>query len=60
MGGIPLVHAGQTFPNRYTIIRLLGAGGMTAVYQAWDESLSAAVALELIHIDPAMPRDAAW
>ena len=42
-------------PNRYTIIRLLGAGGMAAVYQAWHESLSAAVALKLIRVDPTMP-----
>jgi tetratricopeptide (TPR) repeat protein/tRNA A-37 threonylcarbamoyl transferase component Bud32 len=53
-GGVPLLQAGQTFAGRYTIIRLLGAGGMAAVYQAWDESLGAAVALKLIRIDPTM------
>jgi tetratricopeptide (TPR) repeat protein/tRNA A-37 threonylcarbamoyl transferase component Bud32 len=53
-GGVPILQAGQTFANRYTIIRLLGAGGMAAVYQAWDESLGSAVALKLIRIDPTM------
>ena len=53
-GGVPLLQAGQTFANRYTIIRLLGAGGMAAVYQAWDETLGSAVALKLIRIDPSM------
>lgn len=54
VGGVPVLQAGQTFANRYTIIRLLGAGGMAAVYHAWDETLVTAVALKLIRVDPAM------
>lgn len=54
LSGVPPLPAGQTFANRYTIIRLLGAGGMAAVYEAWDESLGAAVALKLRRVDPAM------
>ena len=52
--GVPVLEPGQTFANRYTIIRLLGAGGMAAVYQAWDETLATAVALKLIRVDPSM------
>ena len=47
--------AGQQFGRRYTIIRLLGAGGMASVYQAWDESLGTAVALKLIRVDAGTP-----
>src|SRR6185295_2418862 len=39
---------GQTFGARYHIIRLLGAGGMGAVYQAWDAELGVAVAIKVI------------
>jgi tetratricopeptide (TPR) repeat protein/TolB-like protein len=39
---------GQTFGTRYHIIRLLGAGGMGAVYQAWDDELGVAVAIKTI------------
>ena len=39
---------GQTFGTRYHIIRLLGTGGMGAVYQAWDSELNVAVAVKVI------------
>ena len=42
---------GQSFGSRYHIIKLLGAGGMGAVYQAWDAELSVAVALKVIRVD---------
>src|SRR5262245_11464844 len=45
--GGPLA-VGQAFSPRYQIIKLLGAGGMGAVYQAWDAELSVAVALKVI------------
>src|SRR5262249_12111015 len=34
--------------TRYHIIRLLGIGGMGAVYQAWDAELGVAVAIKVI------------
>src|SRR5256712_3260680 len=40
---------GQTVGNRYHVIRLIGAGGMGSVYQAWDAELGIAVALKMIH-----------
>jgi tetratricopeptide (TPR) repeat protein len=42
---------GQSFGPRYHIIKLLGVGGMGAVYQAWDAELSVAVALKVIRVD---------
>jgi serine/threonine protein kinase/tetratricopeptide (TPR) repeat protein len=39
---------GQAFGARYHIIRLLGVGGMGAVYQAWDAELGVAVAIKVI------------
>src|SRR5262245_42099628 len=42
---------GQSFGPRYHIIKLLGAGGMGAVYQAWDSELSVAVAVKVIRVD---------
>ncbi len=34
--------------GRYTIMKLLGIGGMGAVYQAWDQELEVVVALKVI------------
>src|SRR5712671_5123593 len=42
---------GQAFGPRYHVIRLLGAGGMGAVYQSWDAELGVAVALKVIRAD---------
>ena len=47
---------GQQVGPRYTIIRLLGAGGMGAVYQAFDHELGVAVAIKVIR--PAAQSDA--
>src|SRR5215831_17167747 len=49
---------GQDFGSRYHIIRLLGAGGMGAVYQAWDKILEVAVAVKVIRPQEGMnPKD---
>ena len=39
---------GQDFGARYRIMRLLGIGGMGAVYQAWDSELAVTVAIKVI------------
>ncbi len=39
---------GQAFGARYHVIRLLGAGGMGAVYHAWDAELGVSVAIKVI------------
>jgi tetratricopeptide (TPR) repeat protein len=57
-----LLHAGQAFGSRYHIIKLLGVGGMGAVYQAWDDELGVAVAIKTIRpgagTDPTSAHDA--
>jgi serine/threonine protein kinase len=40
---------GKTINNRYQIEKLLGQGGMSAVYQAVDPNLRRPVAIKLIH-----------
>ena len=42
---------GQVLGSRYHIIRLLGIGGMGAVYQAWDSELEVALAFKVIRPD---------
>jgi tetratricopeptide (TPR) repeat protein len=51
--------AGEAFAGRYHIIRLLGVGGMGAVYQAWDDELGVAVAIKTIRPDPSADPTAA-
>jgi eukaryotic-like serine/threonine-protein kinase len=46
----PLV-VGQRFGPRYRIVKLLGMGGMGAVYQAWDADLDVLVALKVIRAE---------
>ena len=41
--------AGEAFGARYRIDRLIGKGGMGAVYEAWDAELDVQVALKVIH-----------
>jgi serine/threonine protein kinase/tetratricopeptide (TPR) repeat protein len=47
LGDGPFV-AGQQVGPRYTILKLLGTGGMGAVYQAFDHELGVAVAIKVI------------
>lgn len=52
---------GMLFAQRYRITRMLGAGGMGAVYEAWDHELGITIALKVIRseviTDPAAARD---
>ena len=42
------IAVGRQLADRYHVLRLVGVGGMGAVYQAWDEKLGVAVALKVI------------
>ena len=44
---------GTLVGGRYRIRRLIGRGGMGAVYEAWQEDLRRSVALKLLHSDDA-------
>jgi tetratricopeptide (TPR) repeat protein/tRNA A-37 threonylcarbamoyl transferase component Bud32 len=54
--GSPL-KVGDAFGDRYRIDKLLGFGGMGAVYKAWDQELDIPVALKVIR--PEMAQDPA-
>jgi serine/threonine protein kinase/tetratricopeptide (TPR) repeat protein len=54
--GSPL-KVGDSFGDRYRIDKLLGFGGMGAVYKAWDQELDIPVALKVIR--PEMAQDPA-
>jgi serine/threonine protein kinase len=45
------LEVGQAFGPRYHILKLLGIGGMGAVYQGWDAELGVAVAIKVIRPD---------
>jgi serine/threonine protein kinase/tetratricopeptide (TPR) repeat protein len=52
------LEVGQKF-GRYLIIKLLGLGGMGAVYRAWDEELGVGVALKIVRPEIATDPEAA-
>src|SRR5262245_12797960 len=47
------LRVGDHFGSRYHLLKLLGLGGMGAVYQAWDHELGMGVALKVIRPDKA-------
>ena len=61
-GSVPaavgLLVPGQAFGTRYKIIRVLGVGGMGAVYQGWDAELGVDVAIKTIRLVEGIDRAA--
>ena len=53
------LQSGQAFGSRYHIIKVLGVGGMGAVYQAWDAELGVSVAVKVIRPEITADPDAA-
>ena len=39
---------GQTFENRYTIVNVIGTGGMATVYGAYDQVTGRSVAIKMM------------
>ena len=39
---------GQTFENRYTIVNVIGTGGMATVYGAYDQVAGRSVAIKMM------------
>jgi len=55
MGSGPL-RVGQDFGTRYTVLKLLGVGGMGVVYQVLDRELGMPVALKVLRLPVGNPR----
>src|SRR5688572_16471538 len=54
-GSGPL-RVGQDFGTRYTVLKLLGVGGMGVVYQVLDRDLGLPVALKVLRLPVGNPR----
>lgn len=42
------LHRGEIFGNRYTVVKLIGRGGMGSIYKVFDNTLKEEVALKLL------------
>src|SRR5688500_12254989 len=51
--GASTLAVGESFGRRYHILRVLGVGGMGAVYHAWDAELGMGIALKVIRPEAA-------